>query len=165
MNIKNDKQQKEPAPTPPKSSPKTRILKSSQAQKRHHSPNLSNKNDTNKSYDIPSPQVVLDVEAVKNQIDHGNIELLPLIQRIEYDQISSQNSKGSLKFNDTKSDQNNINTSPQCSSVRPLIEQNRKQIFFPNYSSCFDDNQRSQKVRNQQSARISKKSIVKIKKL
>lgn len=58
--------------------------------KKEPTPNLSNKNDTNKSFEMPSLQVVLDVKTVKNSFTP--------IQKIEYKQINIQNLKGPLKF-------------------------------------------------------------------
>ena len=147
------KPQEELVPKPPQTIP--------QKQRKFHSPSKSHNHISNRPFQMPSPQVVLDIEAVKNQYDEGKFELLPLVQRIDKDTSSIQNSMSNLKFNENNDNIFNAQSS-QFNSVRPLIEQNKKQIFLP-FSSILDDNktvanQSSRNIKQQQPLRSSRRS-------
>lgn len=164
-----DNQRKETDPTPLQSISKTHISNDNQKQRRHHSPYGVKKINSSKSFEMPLPQVILDVEAVKNQLSQGKIELLPLMERTENDQINIQNPRGSLRFNRVKNENCNTSSSRYStdmlnkirennSNIRPLIDQSKKQIFLPISSSYLDENQRLNKAKNQSSSCTSRRS-------
>lgn len=115
-------------------------------------PRTRQKAEKKDRFEMPSPQVVLDIDAVRNQFIRGKIELLPLVERIDKDTVSTSDSMKHLKCNSIEND-NKFNVEVPNSmgsgnaSVRQLIEQNRKQIFFP--VSC----NRIARVKSQRSSR------------
>lgn len=141
-------------PTPPQVLRRSFISKFND--RRKYRPRSSQGNrKKNGFFEMPSPQIVLDIDAVRSEFGRGKVELFPLVQRIEND--TAKINTNSIKMSISKPNENNSNSSVSSSSdssmqaerVRPLIEQNKKQIYMP-LASCGKRNKSLGKIRAKQ---------------
>lgn len=171
------------APTPPQVIRRSFVPKLNQRRRRLRS---RSSNFTRKSggfFEMPLPQFVLDIEAVKSQFGRGKVELLPLVQRIESDTFYMQrmNSKTSQQkdadddreddslFNRSSSQFNSNELANSIGSansmnetsptVRPLIEQSKKTIFVPVASAKIGRNQSLGRIKQQHPSRVSRRPL------